>query len=180
MNRVDTRWTKDEDDFLAENLAQYGMKLCADTIGRSQGGIYMRAWKLGIMDKPAKQRNGVYSPKSRKKWSNKDRKFIRDNPDMTNAQIAEALGRTIDAVKGAKYEMRISDLPNKASLKAKIEGAGHSKKQNCASGFEPSIIARFNAQQINPAMRFDAPRAVVQAPKEGRMGLIRTIWSWAW
>jgi hypothetical protein len=79
------KWTKEEEQFLIDNYAEYGAIYCAEKLNKNARAIYNKAFTLKL--------------KANKLWTKKEEQFLIDNYEEEGAAYCvKALNRTLSSV----------------------------------------------------------------------------------
>src|SRR5208337_278487 len=93
-------YTKEQKQFLKDN-EKMSLSELSDKLGRSTRSISSERSRLGISTK-------TVHGQLHKKWTEKDIKFLKENPNMSAKELASKLGKRRESVYGWKAELGIT------------------------------------------------------------------------
>ena len=107
-------WSKEEEEYLKKN-SKMSEKQLALKLEKSQEAI--RAKRQSLRENINKK-NLIYNQNKGKGWSEDEIKYLRDHPNMSTKQLAEALGRSPGSVRTKKYALGNDLSANSTTPKA--------------------------------------------------------------
>lgn len=102
LPRVKNNWTKEDTDFLLDNLPKMPIIDIAICLGRTRDAVNARIRTLGIKVR-------IKTPRAREPWTVEEiNQLIERHPHLKNRQIAELMGRSEVAIskKASEYELQ--------------------------------------------------------------------------
>lgn len=105
-------WSKEEIDIVIKYYPTEGIGVAKRLEGRTENQIHGIAWHHGIKNESRKKREANKYP--RKKYTQEELDFIKNNfSEMDIQDIADELGRSINAIRSITFKMGLTDSDKK-------------------------------------------------------------------
>lgn len=93
-------WTSSEKEFLKKNRAKMTEVEIAKSLGKTPKAVHRMRQRLGL--------DACLRPPHQNAWTERDKQFILDHPDMDVEEMASALGRTKVSVQHARKKLGLT------------------------------------------------------------------------
>ena len=93
LNRRADEWTEEEIESLRYNFYQTPLELLANELNKSQYQISLKVAQLGIVNSG--------------KWDENDIKYLKENLNVSNYELAKTLNRSVSSIKAKKRVFKL-------------------------------------------------------------------------